>query len=114
MTETEFDEMMTSEIRKLVVGRRLPDDFSGRLAQSAKTARIAWRVKTIICITAVTALGISIIGISRGTETSATSEPMLMAADAPSSTTEVSSWFLLGYLRECLRRNRTNKKKEEN
>jgi hypothetical protein len=38
---------------------------------------------------------------------------MLVAADAPADTTEVSSWFLLGYLRECFKRNKSSRKKEE-
>lgn len=113
MTETEFDEMMSSEMRKIVAGRNLPDGFSVRLAQSAKSGRIAWRIRTVICITAVTALGVSIIGFSRGTNRTETSEPMIVAADATSKTTEVSGWFLLGYLRECFKRNRSNRRKEE-
>ena len=106
MTETEFDEIMSSEIRKIVAGRNLPDGFSVRLAQSAKSGKIAWRIKTVLCTTAVIALGISIIGISRGTKQTEKSEPMIMAADATSGTPEASGWFLLGYLRECFKRNR--------
>ena len=113
MTETEFDEMISSEMRKIVAGRNLPDGFSRRLAQSAKSSRIAWRIRTFICITAVTALGISIIGVSRGTKQAETSEPMIMAADSTSGSPEASGWFLLGYLRECFKRNRSNRRKEE-
>ena len=113
MTETEFDEMISSEMRKIVAGRNLPDGFSVRLAQSAKSARIAWRIKAVICIVAATALGLSIIGVSRGTKSPGVSEPMLIAADTPSETSEVSGWFLLGYLRECFKRNRNNRRKEE-
>ena len=113
MTETEFEELMASGMRKIVADRQLPDGFSVRLAQSAKSARIAWRIRIVICIAAATALGISLVGVSCGRKEARTPEPMLIAADAPSETSEVSGWFLLGYLRECFKRNRNNKRKEE-
>lgn len=113
MTDHEFDEMMTSEMREIVADRRLPDGFSDRLAQSVKGSRIAWRIKAVICIAVVIGIGVSIMGYSRGTQPVGTTEAALIAADAPDGTAEVSSWFLLGYLRECFKRSRTNKKKEE-
>ena len=113
MTETEFEELLASGMRKIVADRQLPDGFSVRLARSAKRVRIAWRIRTVVCIAAVMMLGISLIGVSRGAKPAGASEPMLMAADAPCETSEVSGWFLLGYLRECFKRNRSSRRKEE-
>ena len=113
MTETEFEELMASGMRKIVADRQLPDGFSVRLAQSAKSARIAWRIRAVICTAVVMALGLSIIGVSHGRKPTKTPEPMLIAVDAPSEASEVSGWFLLGYLRECFKRNRNSKRKEE-
>jgi hypothetical protein len=91
----------------------LPDGFTDRLAQSVKGSRIAWRIKAVICIVVVIGIGVSIMEFSRGVKSAGAAEPALIAADAPAGTTEVSGWFLLGYLRECFKRNRTSKKKEE-
>lgn len=113
MTDNEFDAMISAEMREMVADRRLPDDFSDRLVQSVSRARIAWRLKAVVCIVAVVAMGVAIMGFSRGAKPVGAAEPALIAADATTETTEVSSWFLLGYLRECFKRNRTNKKKEE-
>ena len=113
MTETEFEELVASGMRKIVADRQLPDGFSVRLAQSAKSVRTAWRARTVICIAAVAAVVISVIGFSRGTKPAETSEPMLMAADTSSEAPGVSGWFLLGYLRECFKRSRSSKRKEE-
>ena len=113
MTDNEFDAMMSAEMRRIVADRRLPDDFSDRLVQSVRRTRIAWRLKAVVCIVAIIAMGVAIMGFSCGDRPTGAVEPALIAADAPAGTTEVSSWFLLGYLRECFKRNRTNKKKEE-
>ena len=113
MTNIEFDAKISAEMHEIVADRRLPDDFSDRLVCSVKRARMAWRLKTVICIAAILAIGIVIMGFSRGAKPSCAIEPALIAAETPSGTTEVSSWFLLGYLRECFKRNKTNKKKEE-
>ena len=113
MTDNEFDAMISAEMRGMVADRRLPDDFSDRLVRSVKRSRMAWRLRAVVCIVAIVAMGVAIMGFSRGTKHVNAAEPALIAADAPAGTTEASSWFLLGYLRECLKRNRTNKKKEE-
>lgn len=113
MTDNEFDAIISAEMRGLVADRRLPDDFSDRLVQSVRKTRIVWRLKVVVCIVAIVAMGVVIMGFSLGSKPVCAAEPALIAADAPVRTTEVSSWFLLGYLRECFKRNRTNKRKEE-
>lgn len=113
MTDNEFDAMISAEMRGMVADRRLPDDFSDRLVRSVKRSRMAWRLRAVVCIVAIVAMGVAIMGFSREARPVGAVEPALIAADAPTGTTEVSSWFLLGYLRECFKRNRTNKKKEE-
>ena len=113
MTEVEFDEMMSERMREVVAGRRLPADFQDRLVRSVKGSKIAWRIKLATVIAAAVALGIAITGVSRNERSGKSHEPMLIAADSPVDNAEVSSWFLLGYLRECFKRNKNNRKKEE-
>ena len=113
MNELEFDEMMSVRMREVVAERYLPADFQDRLVRSVKGSKIAWRIKLATVIAAAVALGIAITGVSRNERSGKSHEPMLVAADAPSDATEVSSWFLLGYLRECFKRNKNNRKKEE-
>lgn len=113
MTEMEFDEMMSMKMRESVAGRRLPDDFQDRLVRFVKRAKTAWRIRVVAVIVVVVASGAVIMGLSLKDRPMGSGEAMLVAADAPVDTTEVSGWFLLGYLRECIKRARGNKKKEE-
>ena len=113
MNELEFDEMISVRMREVVAERCLPADFQDKLVRSVKGAKVIWRMKLATVIAAVVALGIAITGMTRNDRSGKSHEPMLIAADAPSDTTEVSSWFLLGYLRECFKRNKNNRKKEE-
>jgi hypothetical protein len=113
MTELEFDEMMSMRMREVVAERYLPADFQDRLVRSVKGAKVIWRMKLATVIAVAVALGIAITGVTRNDRSGKSHEPMLVAADAPADTAEVSSWFLLGYLRECFKRNKNNRKKEE-
>lgn len=113
MTEAEFDQMLSAGMRDVVSGRCLPEDFPDRLAKSVRDAKVAWRVKVAAAIALVVASGVAITGLTRGGRDGNTQEPMLIAAETPSPTTEVSGWFLLGYLRECFKRNRNGRRKEE-
>lgn len=113
MTDNEFDAMISAEMRRMVSDRRLPDGFSDRLVRSIKRSRTVWRCKAVACIAVIIAIGAVIIGFSRRDRPVGASESALIAADAPAGTTEVSGWFLLGCLRECFKRNKTNRKKEE-
>ena len=113
MTELEFDEMMSIRMREVVAERYLPADFQDRLVRSVKETKVIWRMKLATVIAVAVGLGVAITAVTHNDRSGKSHEPMLIAADAPSDTTEVSSWFLLGYLRECFKRNKNNRKKEE-
>jgi anti-sigma-K factor RskA len=113
MTELEFDEMMSVRMHEVVAERCLPADFQDRLVRSVKGSKVLWRMKLAVVIAVAVALGIAITKVTRNDRYGKSHEPMLVAADAPADTAEVSSWFLLGYLRECFKRNKNNRKKEE-
>lgn len=112
MTEMEFDETLSLKLREAIAGRRLPENFPERLARSSRRAKTVWRIKVAAIIVFTLSIGIAVTGISRKECSTAPQEAALIAADAPSGNTQVSSWFLLGYLRECFKRNRNNRKKE--
>jgi hypothetical protein len=112
MTEMEFDETLSLKLREVIADRRLPENFPERLARSARRAKTAWRIKVAAVIVLTLSIGIAVTGISRKEHSAAPQDAALIAADAPSGNTQVSSWFLLGYLRECFKRNRNNRKKE--
>lgn len=113
MTEMEFDEMMSMRMREVFADRCLPADFQDRLVRSVKGSKVIWRMKLAVVIAIAVALGVAITGVTRDDRFGKSHEPMLVAADVPADKTEVSSWFLLGYLRECFKRNKNNRKKEE-
>lgn len=113
MTETEFDEIISAGLHDIASNCRLPEDFSKRLVKSVKGSKTAWRIKLTAIILSAMAVGVIVSGIARGKSLPESQEAMLIAADAPVTTENVTGWFLLGYLRECFKRNRNSKRKEE-
>lgn len=113
MTETEYDELISVKMKESVADRRLSDDFQDRLVRSVKRARIVWRIRVASVIAAAIAIAVVLTELSLGNRPQERAEAMLLAAEAPVGTTEASGWFLLGYLREYIKRARNNKRKEE-
>lgn len=112
MTNDDIDLVLTRRLREGAAEKHLPSDFSGRLVKTLRHRRRVFRIKVIAVIVVVAVLG-GFLGHLTIKKPAQPTEAVLVAADTPSKNSEVSGWMLFGVLRECFKRNRTNKRKEE-
>ena len=112
MTNDDIDLVLTRRVQECAAEKHLPSDFSDRLVKSLRHRRRMFRVKVVAIIVVVAVMG-GFLGHLTIKKPTAPTEAALIAADTPSRETEASGWMLFGFLRECFKRNRTNKRKEE-
>ena len=95
--------------------RHLPDGFAERLVQIVRRRRRARRLRAVAFVAAAAVLGAGLSCSCLGRrEAKSPSETRLVAAPASSTNeTQVSGLVLLSLFRDCLKRTKTNKKKEE-
>ncbi len=113
MTEDEFDSAFSRRLKTFSEERSLPPDFSDRLVQSVHRSCLLRRVKLLGVIAALTAVSLLVIGMGRRAPDSRAGETALVAAQTPTSESNVSGWMFLGCIRECFRRSKTGKRKED-
>lgn len=94
--------------------KHLPADFADRLVASirARRRRIR-RAKVLAAIAFVVVSSVVCVGFFAPTEVIGRMETSLIAAHPTSRQEQVSGWMLLGVFRECFKRMKTTKKKEE-
>lgn len=114
MENYDWDEMLSARFRAYEAQTRLPDGFKGRFVKSIRRGRMLRRLRvaalagiTVVAITAIIGLG------GRRTKHDDTPKTFIVASQHTNETVEVSGWLLLGYLRECVRRHRTARRKDD-
>lgn len=112
MTNDDIDLVLTRRLRDGTAEKRLPPDFSDRLVKAVRYRRRMFRAKVIAVIAVAAVLG-GVLGHFTIKKPTHPTGAALVAADTPSKSSEVSCWMLFGMLRECFKRNRTHKRKEE-
>ena len=115
MNDEAMADILAGRMRAGVAGRRLPDGFTARLGAAVRRARRRWRVRLALTALLTLATVLATIGIvGSGRRPAAQPEAMLIATQpTPTSDSGVSNLAFLGFFRECLRRTRTNKRKED-
>ena len=108
----ESDSVLSRRLRECVSGKRLPPGFSERLVLSVRRRR-TMRVFAVVSLIVVCMLGMGSIGYFTSAESEGVSEDSIVAAQGPLKSEQVSGWMLIGFLRECFKRNKNNKRKEE-
>jgi len=95
--------------------KRLPPDFADRLVKAVRRRRRARKLRMVALVAAIGILGTGLVGgfCCREEKEGPTGTYLVAANASPTNDTQVSSLMLLGFFRECFRRARTNKKKEE-
>ena len=95
--------------------KHLPDDFAERLVRLVRRRRRARRLRAVALVAAVAVLGagLSCCCLCHREETSPTETRLVAAPTSHTNETQISGLMLLSLFRECFRRTRTNKKKEE-
>lgn len=113
MVDDCVDAVLARRIKECAAGRRLSPDFSDRLVAALRRRRRARRLKvTALIVVLVLVCGLfGLLSVERPTNRSA--ETALVATDTPPKETQSSGWMLLGFFRECFRRSKVSKKKED-
>lgn len=113
MTEENIDRALTEWARDYVAGKSLPKEFSARLCLSVRRSRRMFRLKVSAIATLSVVAAMFAVGIAGRTTQSAERKTALVEATDGTKRECVTSWALLSMFRECFRRGRTGKRKEE-
>ena len=113
MTEENVDRALTEWARDYVAEKSLPEGFSERLRLSVRRSRRAFRVRLTLLIALIAATVTLAVGLTCRTTPPSDRKAALVAATEDASKECVTGWALLSMFRECFRRGRSGKKKEE-
>ena len=113
MTEENVDRMLTAWARDYTAGKILPEGFSDRLRLSIRRSRRAFRVRLTILIALIATTIMVAIGVTGHTTTRSDRKATIMAANGDAQEECVTGWALLSMIRECFRRGKSGKKKED-
>lgn len=97
-----------------ITEKRLPADFADRLIARIRLRRRRERRAKVLAAIAVLIVGsIACVGFWGPEEAKPVGEAQLIAAHPERPKDQVSGWMLLGVFRECFKRVKTGKKREE-
>ena len=113
MTEEKVDRALTAWARDYVAGKSLPEEFSDRLLLSVRRSRRAFRVRLTILIALIAATVTLVIGMTGHTTSPSDRTAVLIATSSDAKEEYVTGWALLSMFRECFRRGKSGKKKED-
>ncbi len=113
MTEENVDRILTAWARNYGAGKSLPEGFSDRLRLSVRRSRRAFRVRLTMLIVLIATAVTLIIGMTGRTPPPTDRKSALIATNGAAKNECVTGWALLSMFRECFRRGKSGKKKEE-
>lgn len=113
MTEEHVDRILTAWARDYAAGKSLPEGFSDRLRLSVRRSRRAFRVRLTILIVLIATTVTLVIGMTGRTMPPTDRKAALIATNGDAKSECVTGWALLSMFRECFRRGKSGKKKEE-
>ena len=113
MTEENVDRILTAWARDYATGKSLPEGFSDRLRLSVRRARQAFRVRLTILIVLIATTVTLVICMTGRTTPPTDRKAVLIATNGDAKNECVTGWALLSMFRECFRRGKSGKKKEE-
>lgn len=114
MNMEELDGLLVDKLKSCVSGKRLPDGFSERMISEIRRSRRALRIRVVSASVIVIVLCSVVMGLLAESPGRGPKETALVAAREGGTKEKVSGWMmLLGVFRECFKRSRTSKRKEE-
>ncbi|MBR4171985.1 MAG: hypothetical protein IKR48_10065 [Kiritimatiellae bacterium] len=114
MMDEETDYLISSRVKACVAGKHLPATFADRLTKHLRHRRRMFRLKTMTVVVLLALVALGLLGsFSRSTCESDDRASLVAGNNTPGTEKNLSGWFFLGFFRECLRRGRTGKKKED-
>lgn len=113
MNEKEMELLLSSKIKSCVTSRCLPDGFAERMVAEVRRTRRAFRFRMVTVSVFVIALCSMLMGLLSESPNQEPKETALVAAHENGTKEKVTSWIFLGFFKECFKRGRSNKRKEE-
>ena len=113
MNENCLNDVLSRKLAESVGDRCLSKEFCGRLQASVRRMRRRWLMKVSAAVLAVVVACLAVVGFVDGRHPQDVREPALIAAETHHSDTNLSKLAFLGFFRECFKRNKVTKRKEE-
>ena len=116
MTEDELDAVLGERLKAYAEKRHIPDGLEIRLLKSVHRRTLLFRIKLLGLVAIVALLTLSLAGFGRPKPATSRSETILIATDSAESgdrNSAVTGWMFLSCVRECFKRLRNGRRKEE-
>ena len=112
MTDEEFDLIFGDRLKHCTEAKHLPDDFSNRLLVEVRRTQHARRRWVILVGVILAAVGL-VLGFMPRPKSVSSGEAVLTAGATGEKPSQITGWMFLGCLRECFRRTKSNRRKDE-
>ena len=113
MSEYVLERVISHKLAESVDGRVLSAGFCGRLQASVRRMRRLWLMKVSAAVFAVVVACLAAVGFMDGVKPQVAQESALIASETHHSETNLSKLAFLGFFRECFKRNKSSKRKED-
>ena len=113
MNENDIKHIVSIKLSESLGERQLSNGFCGRLQASVRRMRRRWLMKGSAAVLAAVVACLAAVGFMDGVKPQASQESALIASESRHSETNLSKLAFLGFFRECFKRNKNNKRKED-
>ena len=113
MDESDIENAISRKLMECVCDKHLSDGFCGRLQASVRRMRRRWLMKASAAVLAAVIVCLAAAGFMDVRRPREPREPALIASETRHSGTNLSKLAFLGFFRECFKRNKNNKRKED-
>ena len=113
MSEYELERALSRKLNESVCGCALSSNFCGRLQSSVRRMRRRWLMKVSAAVLAIVVACLAMVGFMDGHRPQEVRESALIATETHHSDTNLSKLAFLGFFRECFKRNKSSKRKED-
>ena len=113
MDENDIKHIVSIKLSESLGERQLSNGFCGRLQASVRRMRRRWLMKVSAAVLAGVIACLAVVGFMDSCRPQTTHEPTLVATNTHHSETNLSKLAFLGFFRECFKRNKTTKRKED-
>ena len=113
MNENDIKHIVSIKLSESLGERQLSNGFCGRLQASVRRMRRRWLMKVSAAVLAAVVACLAAVGFMDGVKPQTMRESALIASETHHSETNLSKLAFLGFFRECFKRNKNNKRKED-
>ena len=113
MNENDIKHIVSIKLSESLGERQLSNGFCGRLQASVRRMRRRWLMRVSAAVLAAVVACLAAVGFMDGVKPQTMRESALIASETHHSETNLSKLAFLGFFRECFKRNKNNKRKED-